>query len=57
MIHDELLMEFSKETIDEDVQTVKECMEITFDPPGPIAIPIKFPVGYGVGESWFDAAH
>lgn len=57
VIHDELLMEFNEETIDKDVQVVKECMEVTFDPPGPVAIPIAFPVGYGVGPSWFDAGH
>lgn len=57
VIHDELLLEFDEDTIERDVQVVKECMEVTFRPPGPIALPIEFPVGSGVGKNWYLAGH
>lgn len=57
VIHDELLCEFDEESIERDISVTKECMEVTFHPPGGIAIPIEFPVGYGVGRSWMDAGH
>ena len=57
VIHDEVLLEFDEETVDKDVQVALECLQTTFNPPGPIAIPIEFPVSYGIGRTWFDAGH
>lgn len=57
VIHDELLLEFSEKSIEEDIRVVKECMEVTFQPKHPVSIPIDFPVGYGFGRSWRDAGH
>lgn len=57
IIHDELLMEFDEDTIERDIAVVKECMEVDFDPKNKVGFKIKFPVGYGVGRSWLDAAH
>lgn len=57
IIHDELLLEFDEDRIEEDVKVVKECMEQTFHPNTTWGIPMEFPVGYGVGKTWRDAAH
>lgn len=57
VIHDEVLLEFDEATVEEDIKVAKECLETLFDPPGPIAIPIEFPVSYGFGKTWFDAGH
>lgn len=57
IIHDELLLEFDEETIERDIEVVKECMEVTFDPGTNISIPMRFPVGYGWGKTWRDASH
>lgn len=57
IIHDELLLEFNEDTIERDIAVVKECMEVDFVPHTPQGFPIKFPVGYGYGTSWLDAAH
>lgn len=57
IIHDELLLEFKEDRIEEDIHVVKECMEVTFDPGTVVSLPIKFPVGYGWGKSWKDASH
>lgn len=57
IIHDELLLEFDEETVDRDVEVVKECMEVEFKPHTNYGYPILFPVGYGVGKTWRDAAH
>lgn len=57
IIHDELLLEFPKETVDKDIEVVKECMETVFDPKTSVSVPIAFPVGYGYGESWYEAGH
>lgn len=57
VIHDEVLLEFDEETVDRDLQVAIECLETTFHPPGGLAIPIEFPVSYGVGKTWYDAAH
>lgn len=57
IIHDELLLEFDESRIEEDVKVVKECMEQDFVPHTPMGFPINFPVGYGFGRTWLDAAH
>lgn len=57
IIHDELLCEFRKDTIEGDVVVVRECMEVTFDPKRPLSEPIDFPVGSGYGPTWKDASH
>lgn len=57
IIHDELLLEFKQETIEEDVKVVKECMEHVFVPHTSYGYKINFPVGHGHGESWLTAAH
>lgn len=57
IIHDELLLEFSEETIEKDIAVTKECMEMTFDPGTNVSIPMKFPVGHGYGKTWKDASH
>ena len=57
IIHDELLLEFSEDTIERDVEVTKECMEITLDPGTNVSIPMHFPVGYGYGRNWREAAH
>lgn len=56
IIHDELLCEFREDTIDVDVATVKECMEVDFVPHTNYGFPIKFPVGHGVGKNWLLAS-
>lgn len=57
IIHDELLMEFDLATIDRDVEVTRECMEHVFDPGTNVSTAIKFPVGFGYGETWKDASH
>lgn len=57
IIHDELLMEYSADTIERDVAVTKECMEVDFVPHTRVGFPIKFPVGYGYGKNWLEAAH
>lgn len=57
VIHDEILLEFDEATVDEDIKVALECLETTFHPTGHIAIPIDFPVSYGVGRTWYDASH
>lgn len=57
IIHDELLFEFSEDTIERDIQVVRECMEVDFDPKNRVGFPIKFPVGSGYGKTWYDAGH
>lgn len=57
IIHDELLMEFDEDRIEEDIQVVKECMEVEFKPHTKLGFPIAFPVGYGYGKTWLDAGH
>lgn len=57
IIHDELLMEFDENRVEEDIVVVKECMEVEFVPHTDLGNPIDFPVGHGVGKTWLDAAH
>lgn len=57
IIHDELLLEFSEDTIEKDIEVVRDCMEVTFDPKTNVGLPMPFPVGYGYGKSWKDASH
>lgn len=57
IIHDELLLEFNEETIERDIEVVKECMETTFDPGTNISMPMHFPVNSGYGKTWKDASH
>lgn len=57
IIHDELLLEFKEDTIERDIQVVKECMEVDFVPHTPQGFPIRFPVGHGFGRTWRDASH
>lgn len=57
VIHDELLVELDEDRLEQDIAVIKECMEITYYPPGNVSIPIHFPVGYGYGRSWRDANH
>lgn len=57
IIHDELLLEFDEDRIEEDIKVVKECMEADFDPGTPLSIVIPFPVGHGYGKTWKDAGH
>lgn len=57
VIHDELLMELDEDRLEKDIEVVRECMEVTFHPKSLVAIPIRFPVGFGYGRSWRDANH
>lgn len=57
IIHDELLLEFSEETIERDIQVVKECMEVEFEPHTGFGMKMNFPVGYGYGKHWAEAGH
>lgn len=57
IIHDELLLEFKEDTIERDIQVVKECMEVDFVPHTPQGFPIRFPVGHGFGRTWKSASH
>lgn len=57
IIHDELLLEFDEDRIEEDIRVVKECMEVDFDPGTVISIKSPFPVGHGYGKTWKDASH
>lgn len=57
IIHDELLLEFSEDRIEGDITVVKECMETEFKPKTLVSLPMPFPVGYGYGKTWKDAAH
>lgn len=57
IIHDELLCEFNATRIEQDVRTVRECMEVDFVPHTKQGFPIRFPVGVGYGDSWLTAAH
>lgn len=57
IIHDELLLEFSRKTIERDIAVTKECMEQMFDPKTPEGTPLNFPVGYGYGKDWKEAGH
>lgn len=57
IIHDELLLEFSEDTVERDIQVVKECMEHEFEPKTRVGFPINFPVGHGYGKTWKDASH
>lgn len=57
LIHDELLTEFSQETLERDIAVVKACMETPFDPKTPAGQIMDFPVGVGYGDTWESAAH
>ena len=57
IIHDELLLSLSEDRIEEDIVVVRECMEVEFDPKTLTGLKMPFPVGYGYGKSWKDAAH
>lgn len=55
IVHDELILELSEDTVEEDIRTVKECMETVFHPEG--GMPITFTVGHGYGKTWKEAGH
>lgn len=57
VIHDELLVELNQDTIKEDMEVVRESMEVVFDPKTRTGFPLLFPVGSGFGRSWRDAGH
>lgn len=57
LIHDELLLELSAETIEKDIEVVMSCMNTPFDPKTNVSIPLDFPVGVGFGDTWEAAAH
>lgn len=57
IIHDELLVELAEDRVEEDIEVIRECMEVTYDPGTNISMPMHFPVGYGYGKTWRDAAH
>lgn len=57
LIHDELLLELSAETIERDIEVVKSCMETPFDPKTNVGLALDFPVGVGYGDTWEAAAH
>lgn len=57
LIHDELLLEFAEDRVEEDIKVVKECMETPFDPGLVTSMVLDFPVGVGYGETWAEAAH
>lgn len=57
IIHDELLLELDEDRVEEDIKVVRECMEVAYDPGTLNSLAINFPVGYGYGKTWFDAAH
>jgi len=55
IVHDELILELSEDTVEDDIKIVKECMEAEFYPEG--GMPIVFTVGYGYGKTWKEAGH
>lgn len=57
VIHDELLLELNEDTLDADIYTVRECMEVEFEPKNRVGFPLLFSVSQGVGRSWRDANH
>lgn len=57
IIHDELLLEFSGFTVEDDIEVAKECMEVEFNPGTPYGFPINFPTGSGYGRNWLQAGH
>lgn len=57
IIHDELLMEFNAQSIEQDEKITRECMEHDFVPHTRVGFPIKFPVGSGYGKTWLEAGH
>lgn len=57
IVHDEIILELDEDRLEEDIKTVKDCMETTFHPNTPLGMPIEFRVGTGVGGDWREAGH
>lgn len=59
IIHDALVVDLPKETVDTDVQVVVECMEAVFDPKTRVGLKMNFPVGVGPldATNWKGGAH
>lgn len=57
VIHDELLVALDEETLEQDIKVVVACMQGVYDPKTPVGMALEFPVSYGYGKTWRDAAH
>lgn len=56
LVHDAALFELEEGTVEEDMKIIKEAFNLTFHPPGGIAVPFTMESGVP-GRNWYEAGH